>query len=417
MADFYQHHHFTTLHRLARLPLEELEAGLEKAATRRRMALLLPSLATEMDGEALPKIVEHLQHVNYLHRIVIALDRADEADYHRALKFFGGLPQQTTIVWLDGPHAVEIFRQFEEASLVSRIRGKGQAVWFALGHLLGVGDCHCVALHDCDVITYDRHLLGRLCFPVLRPDIDFKFAKAYYARISDRLNGRVCRLYMYPLLTTLQAFIPNQPFLSYLSAWRYPLAGEMAMDLDLARHLRVPSDWGLEVGLLAEVYHNLSLKQICQVDVAGRYDHKHQELSADDPSKGLMRMVTDITTTILRTVASQGTPISRDLLTSLHAAYQRTAQDYVERYAFDAAINGFSYDRHQEEAALESFSRALLAAGEEYLANPLYSPLLPNWNRMVAALPDVMDQLAELPYRDYRTAVERNVPVPSGGGA
>jgi glucosyl-3-phosphoglycerate synthase len=152
------------------------------------------------------------------------------------------------------------------------------------------------------------------------------------------------------------------------------------------------------------------------VDVAERYDHKHQELSADDPSKGLMRMVTDITTTILRTVASQGTPISRDLLMSLEAAYQRTAQDYVERYAFDATINGFPYDRHQEEAALESFARALLAAGEEYLANPLYSPLLPNWNRMVAALPDIGDQLAELPYRDYRAAVEREVSAPSTGG-
>ena len=56
MSDFYQHHHFTTLHRLARLPLEEFEAGLERAARRRRMALLLPSLASEMDGEALPLI-------------------------------------------------------------------------------------------------------------------------------------------------------------------------------------------------------------------------------------------------------------------------------------------------------------------------------------------------------------------------
>jgi glucosyl-3-phosphoglycerate synthase len=83
MSDFYQHHHFTTLHRLARLPLEEFEGQLEKAARRRRMALLLPSLATEMDGEALPKIVEELNNVRYIHRVVVALDRADEADTRR----------------------------------------------------------------------------------------------------------------------------------------------------------------------------------------------------------------------------------------------------------------------------------------------------------------------------------------------
>ena len=405
MSDFYQHHHFATLHRLARLPLEEFESLLEKAARRRRMALLLPSLATEMDGEALPKIIEELRHVHYLHRVVVALDRADEADYRRALEFFSGLPQETTIVWLDGPQASKIFERFEAEDLVTRQHGKGQGVWFALGHLLGVGDCHCVALHDCDVVTYDRYLLGRLCFPVLRPDVDFKFAKAYYARISDKLNGRVCRLFIYPVLTALRTFYPDQPFLSYLSAFRYPLAGEMSMDLDLARHIRVPSDWGLEVGLLAEVYHNLSLKQICQVDVAGRYDHKHQELSAGDASKGLMRMVKDITGSILRTLASQGTEITHGVIMSLESAYLRTAQDYVERYAYDATINGFPYDRHAEEAAVEAFSHALVSAGEHYLENRLYSPLLPNWNRMVAALPDVMDWLEVMPYEDHKSVL------------
>ena len=405
MSDFYQHHLFTTLHRLERLPLEELEAGLERAAAHRRMALLLPSLASEMDGPALPRIIEELKHVNYLHRIVIALDGADESDYRRALEFFSELPQETTVVWVDGPNAGEIFRRFSDANLVEREQGKGQAVWFALGHLLGVGDCHCVALHDCDVVTYDRYLLGRLCFPVLRPDIDFKFAKAYYARISDRLNGRVCRLFVFPVLTALRTFYPEQPFLSYLSVFRYPLAGEMAMDLDLARHIRVPSDWGLEVGLLAEVYHNLSLKQICQVDVAGRYDHKHQELSTTDPDRGLMRMVKDIMGTILRTLASQGTEISHGVIMSLESAYQRIAQDYVERYAFDAAINGFPYDRHAEEQAVEAFAKALVASGEYYLENRLYTPLLPNWNRMVAALPEVMNELEVLPYKDHKAVL------------
>ena len=86
MSDFYQHHHFTTLHRLERLPMEEFEAGLERAAARRRMALILPSLASEMDGPALPHIVSELKHVHYIHRIVVALDQADEIDYRRALE-------------------------------------------------------------------------------------------------------------------------------------------------------------------------------------------------------------------------------------------------------------------------------------------------------------------------------------------
>jgi glucosyl-3-phosphoglycerate synthase len=237
---------------------------------------------------------------------------------------------------------------------------------------------------------------------VLRPDVDFKYAKAYYARTSDRLNGRVCRLFVSPLLTALRRFFPAEPFLAFLAAFRYPLAGEMAMDLDVARHIRIPSDWGLEVGLLAEVYRNLSLKQICQVDVAGRYDHKHQELSPEDPDSGLMRMVGDITSSILRTMASEGAEISLGVLTSLESSYLRTAQDYIERYAYDALINGFPYDRHQEEEAVEAFARALVRAGEHYLGDRLYAPLLPNWNRMVAAMPEIMDRLGVMPYEDRK---------------
>ena len=402
MSDFYQHHLFTTLHRLERWNLEELESSLEKAASSRSMALLLPSLASEMDGPALPKILQQIKKVRYLHRVVVALDTADEADYRRAIEFFSALPQETTILWLDGPHATEIFSRFEANGLVKRERGKGQAVWFALGHLIGAGDCRAVALHDCDVVTYDRYLLARLCFPVLRPDIDFKFAKAYYARISDRLNGRVTRLFLYPFLTALRTFLPGQPFLEFLSAFRYPLAGEMAMQLDLARHIRIPSDWGLEVGLLAEVYHNLSPKEMCQVDVAGRYDHKHQELSADDPNVGLMRMVTDITASILRTVAAEGAKVSPAMLSSVQASYLRLAQDYIERYAFDAAINGFEFDRDGEERAAEAFAGALQLAGEQYLGNLLHTPLLPNWNRVVSAFPEAPKWMADFPVQDRK---------------
>ncbi len=402
MSDFHQHHLFTTLHRLERWNLEDLEASLHHAAVHRRMALLLPSLASEMDGEALPKILEHLKDVTYIHRIVVALDRATKADYLRALEFFSDLPQETTILWLDGPRATGIFKRFEARGLVKREGGKGQAVWFALGHLLGMGDCQAVALHDCDVVTYDRYLLARLCFPVLRPDIDFKFAKAYYARISDRLNGRVTRLFIYPFLTALRNFFPSQPFLEFLSAFRYPLAGEMSMQLDLARHIRIPSDWGLEVGILAEVYHNISTKELCQVDVAGRYDHKHQQLSAGNPNQGLMRMVSDITGSILRTIAAEGAKISPAMLGAVQASYLRLAQDYIERYAFDAAINGYPFDRDLEERSAEAFARAFYSAGDRYLTNLLHVPLLPNWNRVVSAFPDAPGWMGDLPYDDKK---------------
>ena len=57
------------------------------------------------------------------------------------------------------------------------------------------------------------------------------------------------------------------------------------------------------------------------------------------------------------------------------------------------------------EQAVEAFAKALVSAGEYYLENRLYTPLLPNWNRIVAAVPEVMDWLEVLPYKDHKAVL------------
>ena len=86
---------------------------------------------------------------------------------------------------------------------------------------------------------------------------------------AKRMHGRVVRLLVWPLLNSLIAVLGHDPFLVYLNSFRYPLAGEFAVTAMLARSNRIPSDWGLEVGTLAEVFRNTSLKRICQTDLSG----------------------------------------------------------------------------------------------------------------------------------------------------
>ena len=71
---------------------------------------------------------------------------------------------------------------------------------------------------------------------------------------------------------------PEIPYLRFLDDFRYALAGEFAMTADLARVIRIPSHWGLEVGVLAEVYRNVAPLRVCQVDLTDNYEHKHQDL-------------------------------------------------------------------------------------------------------------------------------------------
>jgi glucosyl-3-phosphoglycerate synthase len=173
------------------------------------------------------------------------------------------------------------------------------------------------------------------------------------------------------------------------------MAGEMCMYADMARVNRIPGDWGLEVGMLSEVYRNFSLKRLCQVDITDNYEHKHQTLSADDPNKGLLRMTVDIAKTLFRTLAAEGVLLSEGLFRALQAQYIRTAEDTIVSYHADAMLNGLAFDRHAEEEAVHAFARGLRLAAESYLADPLGAPLIPNWNRVVAAVPDVFARLDE----------------------
>jgi len=93
--------------------------------------------------------------------------------------------------------------------------------------------------------------------------MDYEFCKGYYPRVTDRLYGRVTRLFISPIIRALKKIVGHMPFLVYLDSFRYPLAGEFSMKADLARINRIPADWGLEVGSLAEVFRNVSMKKIC----------------------------------------------------------------------------------------------------------------------------------------------------------
>jgi glucosyl-3-phosphoglycerate synthase len=259
-----------------------------------------------------------------------------------------------------------------------------------------------VAVQDCDIRDYERDLLARLCFPVVNPTLGYEFAKGYYGRVTDRLHGRVTRLFMTPLLRAMKSVLGPLPLLQFLDSFRFPLAGECAMTTDLAQSIRIPSDWGLEVGLLAEIYRNCSLKRICQVELVENYDHKHQDLSEHDPSRGLHRMVVDIAGSLIRNLASYGVQFDAGFLNTLIAAYVRTAQDAVERYRDDAALNGLVFDRHSEEVAVETFSRALRVAGLGFVRDPMGAPPIPTWNRVSAALPGFPEQLLEAVEADSR---------------
>ncbi|MBE0474392.1 hypothetical protein [Rhodoferax sp.] len=393
MSDFHQSGIVTTLHQLGKPSLERLETELCQFAKTRPIALVLPALYSEFEGPAMPGIVQELAKVRYLNEIVLVLDKASVQDFARVRAFMAPIATEVKIVHNDGKRISEIYETFARHGFNVGERGKGRSVWLAYGYVLARARSQVIALHDCDIVTYSRELLARLCYPIASPTLDFVFCKGYYSRVSDKLNGRVTRLLVTPLVQALQQLVGAQGFLTFLNNFRYPLAGEFCMVTELARVNRIPWDWGLEVGSLAEVYRNYSPRRVCQVDIAANYDHKHQVLSAEDASKGLMRMTVDICKSIFRTLASEGVVFSDGLFKSLLVAYLRRAEDTIMKFEADAAINGLQFDRHEEAMAVESFTRAIALACQAFMDDPMATPLIPNWNRVSTAIPDIFEML------------------------
>jgi glucosyl-3-phosphoglycerate synthase len=388
VSDFHQFGPVTAIPRLVSREPEEMQRRLEALVPRFPVSLVIPMIPAEMDRPALAGILDELCQVRYLDTLVVSLNRATLDDYHHALAYFERYPRRKMVLWSESP-AVEAFvRDMGAAGLYTGEPGKGRACWLAIGYVLAEERASYLAFQDADVVNYSQAMLARLVLPALEPAVDFDFVKAYYARVSDRLHGRVTRLLLTPLLAAFTRLIGQDPYIRYLSSFRYALSGEFAMKSDLAERMRLPCDWGLEIVTLFEALRHRAAGRICQVEIAERYDHKHQEISAGDPTKGLNRMARDITKHLLRTLAAAGVNLSPGLLMSLLAAYQREAEDAVADSYAVATINNLVFDRHEEEKNVQVFIEALRGAIDEFLADPLGAPLVPNWSRVWAGVPD-----------------------------
>jgi len=403
LGDFHQNGIIATLHNLGARSSAELESDLLAFSKERPIGLLLPCLYSELEGPAMENIVAEIAKVPYISEIVIGLDRADREQWLKAREFFSVLPQKHRILWNDGPRLRALDDRLQEVGLAPSEPGKGRNVWYCSGYFLARDEVEAIALHDCDIVTYDRTLLDRLVYPVANPGFSYQFCKGYYARVAgSRMKGRVSRLLVSPLLKALVKTIGPNEYLDYLSAFRYPLAGEFSLRMEVLRDLRVPSDWGLEIGVLSEVHRNYGNSRLCQVDIADRYDHKHQSLSADNFDGGLAKMSTDICKAIFRKLATKGVVLSTETFRTIKACYYRKALDFLEAYHSDAVINGLALDRHEEQQAVEVFMHSLVRAGENFLSSPMETPFIPAWNRITSALPGFLEDMQEAVEADWQ---------------
>ena len=389
----FQQSLITTVHDYS---LGNLDAiAFNKELQQRPTALLIPCLMEEFSRPALKLIRDTLASLTELSSLVIALS-ADSADDVRAAEaFFAEMPFPVQVHWTNGPGVHEVLSSMGNLGLdLTGPPGKGWAVWQGLG--VACQQAEVIGLFDADIRTFGSGYPERMLRPLLDPSHGMAYVKAFYSRLSletQALQGRATRLFVGPLLASLEQIFGSLPYLRYLRTFRYPLAGEFAFPRDLAMNLRIPSDWGLEMGLLSEVYRHVAPSRITQVDL-GLFDHKHKALG-QRPDEGLQRMASEIFCTVVRSLMEhEGCVVSMDQLPTLEVLYRRVGEDRVRQFGIDSAINRLPYDRHGEELSVNRFAALLRPSLSALMASPV-AHQLPSWSRLQSCNSSFAAQLAE----------------------
>jgi len=390
-----------TLHDL-HIDRKKLMKKISEVAAERPVSVVMPMLYSEIKSNALNNIAKQLNNCKYLDNVIIPLAAKNEKEFVHVKRFFSKMTIPKLVMWCNGPKIENLLTELKSQGLdVTGHRGKGRDVWLALG--LASLHSYGIALHDADIQGYTDMIPTKLLYPILEPDLDFKFNKGYYARTSlDKsiMYGRVFRLFLHPILRALIDVLEHEPsFVRFLRSFRYPISGEFALTSDLARDLDIPGGWGIEIGVMAEIYRNAAIKRICQTDL-GFYEHKHQTIG--DSERGLVRMSGEILKSLLRVLIEEDhIQVSKSFLLSLQVSYKKNAQACIRKYHADATINDIKYDRHLEETMVEKFSEELMKSGKKYMLKPV-GTRLPDWLRTISAREDILEELLEIVMEENR---------------
>ncbi len=151
-------------------------------------------------------------------------------------------------------------------------RGKGEALWKSLFVLKG----DIIAWVDTDIRNFYPGFVYGLLGPLLR-EPEIQYVKGFYRRpikmegkLISEGGGRVTELTIRPLFNL---FFPE------LSGMIQPLAGEYAGRRTALERVPFFSGYGVETGLLIDLFNEIGLNAIAQVDLEERV-HRNQPLAS-----------------------------------------------------------------------------------------------------------------------------------------
>jgi glucosyl-3-phosphoglycerate synthase len=390
MSDFFQHGLISTLHRLN--PAEPVESeGLNETG----LGLLLPCHLRDIGSKALADMIQTLNRLTCFEHVIVSVNGAgkeqnsrlsETSDVGEALQFWTQLRTPHTVLGNDSPAFVSWLRDRN----LPAVPGKGLNLWTGLGFALCHTELQALIIHDCDIQNYTASLPVSLAIPVAR--LDYQFCKGFYSRVQEQLYGRATRLFMIPLVRALGRTLGHVPLLDFIDSFRYPLAGECALSTGVAASLSVENGWGVEIGWLCEAYRLIDPEEICQVDLAMRYHHRHQSIDPGRPAEGLLGMVADIALSLFTHLEKEGCRLDSSILEQVVSGYEQTANDMIRRYRDVAEFNKLPFARDEERQTARLFQERLRFVADEFSSGARMRSL-PPWDQFLREASYPVDEI------------------------
>jgi glucosyl-3-phosphoglycerate synthase len=326
--------------------------GADPSAPVDQATVVVPLAERDHASPATEGVLRTLEAVNP-GRVLVPL-RAGESSVRDVTDWLESFDLNLTVLWCTAPQVESLL----SAHGLGGAAGKGRDVWLGLGV---AAQSRYVVVHDADALTYDDRHVPKLLSPLAA---GYEFTKGYYARVEDQqLYGRLFRLFYQPLVSALREH-SNEPYVTYLDSFRYALAGEFAMTGDLARSIRAPRGWGLELGTLGDAFGHAGFEGSAQVDL-GIHEHEHRSVEG---SGGLGEMCAEVATALFAAAETHGVDPNYE---QLRGAYRTHADRLIRQYAGDAAFNDFAYDPDQEREQIDTYAPSIKA--------PIEDNRLPTW--------------------------------------
>lgn len=327
-----------------------------------KIVVVIPCHVKHLEQGLIIDLLKKLHLITYLAEIVVVLNGQSSTPTD-AIKNLKHIDCRITLL-LEHPDAnvqLQACLKLQNKPL----RGKGYALWLGFAYVCDkYQQMALIVTLDADLKTFTPAFLDKILYPLVF--LGAELNKGYYVRYANgKLTGRLARLLVFPLLQAIKCQLGAHDIYDFLSEFRYPLSGDVAITSSLISRLQVMQGWSYDLSLLVQAYKTTARNTLFQTEVTDNYQHVNRDENSHD---GLLVTAAEIID-YLRNLCNLDQ-------NQLIIDYRRCAANFIYRYECMALFNSLNFSKVEEEHLVGQIADMLLSTSTQYTSLPAVSDIV-----------------------------------------